>query len=372
MSTELLTTLFMLAVCILATVGATAIIKIIRSHPKKEPPDNIRFMSLPEHLRAHERVHRFYGAAGTYFDVVIRGEFPTEVTINAVKVPLDCYKYASPLFSTFKALAIYNDSIIRALVKPTIDDCRSYDEKLTALENRQEILDKTYGALLDRISVLEERRPLLPDDIVKKILTAASERAAEKLLGNVVHKNGVTQLGLLSERVKRLETRHIPDSDYIAKQISDGLIAGLENPNEKVTEAISKITEKTLADINKPRRPIDFTVPDNDAEEYTGCCDCAGYDTCPTCKRNPERLHELPVSTESELRRFVQNDLYSILHDSNENVVGCFYNSNRKGDGVITITLMNAPSATLDIHEATVTKLEIINRAAVVIEDIDF
>lgn len=343
MSTELLTTLFMLAVCILATVGATAIIKIIRSHPKKEPPDNVKFMPLPEHLQTHERVHRFYGAAGTYFDVVIRGEFPTEVTINAVKVPLDCYEYASPLFSTFKALAIYNDSIIRALVKPTIDDCRSYDEKLTALENR-----------------------------VEKILTAASERAAEKLLENVVHKNGVTQLGLLSERVKRLETRHIPDSDYIAKQISDGLIAGLENPNEKVTEAISKITEKTLADINKPRRPIGVTVPDNDAENYTGCCDCAGYDTCPTCKRNPERLPELPISTESELRRFVQNDLYSILHDSNENVVGCFYNSNGKGDGVITITLMNAPSVTLDIHEATVTKLEIINRAAVVIEDIDF
>lgn len=324
MSTELLTTLFMLAVCILATVGATAIIKIIRSHPKKEPPDNIRFMSLPEHLRAHERVHRFYGTAGTYFDVVIRGEFPTDVTINAVKVPLDCYEYASPLFSTFKALAIYNDSIIRALVKPTIDDCRSYDEKLTALENRQEILDRTYSAIFDRIEALEE-------------------------------------LGIKSR-----------EGLDIGKQISDGLIAGLENPNEKVTEAISKITEKTLADINKPRRPIGFTVPDNDAEEYTGCCDCAGYDTCPTCKRNPERLPELPVSTESELRRFVQNDLYSILHDSYEDVVGCFYNSNGKGDGVITITLMNAPSATLDIHEATATKLEIINRAAVVIEDIDF
>lgn len=318
MSTELLTTLFMLAVCILATVGATAIIKIIRSHPKKEPPDNIRFMSLPEHLQAHERVHRFYGAARTYFDVVIRGEFPTDVTINAVKIPLDCYKYASPLFSTFKALAIYNDSIIRALVKPTIDDCRSYDEKLTALENRQEILDRTYSAIFDRIEALEE-------------------------------------LGIKSR-----------EGLDIGKQISDGLVAGLEKPNKKVEEAISKIAEKILANSKG------LIVPDNDAENYIGCCDCAGYDTCPTCKRNPERLPEYPESRESELRRFVQNDLYSILHDTSENVVGCFYNSNGNGGGVITIALMNAPSATLDIHEATVTKLEIINRAVVVIDDTDF
>lgn len=357
MSTELLTTLFMLAVCILATVGATAIIKIIRSHPKKEPPDNIRFMSLPEHLQAHERVHRFYGAAGTYFDVVIRGEFPTDVTINAVKIPLDCYKYASPIFGAFKALSLYNDAIFRPLVKPTIDDCRSYDEKLTALENRQEILDKSYDALFDRISDLEERRPLLPDDIVKKILTAASKCAAEKLLESVVHKNS-----------DGLKSREALD---IGKQISDGLVAGLEKSNKKVEEAISKIAEKILADINKAR-PIGFTVPNNDAENYTGYCDCVGYDTCPTCKRNPERLPELPESRESELRRFVQNDLYAILHDTDTNVVGCFYNSNGKGDGVITITLMNAPSATLDIHEANVTKLEIINRAAVVIENIDF
>lgn len=366
MSTELLTTLFMLAVCILATVGAVAIIKIIRSHPKKELPNNVRFMSLPEHLQTHERVHRFYGAAGTYFDVVIRGEFPTYVTIIAVKIPLDCYKYASPIFGAFKALSLYNDAIFRPLVKPTIDDCRSYDEKLTALENRQEILDKSYDALFDRISDLEERRPLLPDDIVKKILSAASERAAEKLLENVIHKNSVTQLDSLSERVKRLETKHIPSSDYIGKKISDGLVAGLEKPSEKVEEAISKIAEKILANSKG------LIVPDNDAENYTGCCDCAGYDTCPTCKRNPERLPEYPESRESELRRFVQNDLYSILHDTSENVVGCFYNSNGNGGGVITIALMNAPSATLDIHEATVTKLEIINRAVVVIDDTDF
>lgn len=331
MSTELLTTLFMLAVCILATVGAVAIIKIIRSHPKKELPNNVRFMSLPEHLQTHERVHRFYGAAGTYFDVVIRGEFPTYVTINAVKIPLDCYKYASPIFGAFKALSLYNDAIFRPLVKPTIDDCRSYDEKLTALENRQEILDKSYDALFDRISDLEERRPLLPDDIVKKILTAASKCAAEKLLESVVHKNS-----------DGLKSREALD---IGKQISDGLVVGLEKPNKKVEEAISKIAEKTLADINKAR-PIGFTVPDNDAENYTGCCDCAGYDTCPTCERNSERL---VVCNEEELKRFVCRDLYNILCTIFHSVGGVFYTTHCGKNSTVDITLVKKPTVDVEV-----------------------
>lgn len=91
--------------------------------------------------------------------------------------------------------------------------------------------------------------------------------------------------------------------------------------------------------------------------------------TASKIKDNPKQP---PKSRESDLRRFVQNDLYAILHDTDTNVIGCFYTSNSKGDGVITIALMNAPSATFDIHEATITKLEIINRAAVAIDDIGF